>query len=91
MCTLSVLGPGKRQTRPAQNLAEAHNTIRIFGIHPTHCTIKKPNQTWESSPDSLPPNTLAFTTEGEPLQPLEVLIRFSLSESVHLIYKQNRI
>lgn len=29
--------------------------------------------------------------EGEPLQPLEVPIRFSLSESVHLIYKQNRI
>lgn len=29
--------------------------------------------------------------EGELPQPLEVPIRFSLSKSVHLIYKQNRI
>lgn len=89
MCTLAVLGSSKWQTWPAQNLTEAANRSRIFGIYPTQSIIKKTNETWGSSPDSLPPNTntLAFTMEGELLQPLEVPIQFSLSKSAHLIYK----
>lgn len=60
--------------------------------------LKKPHVTWGSSPNSLPPNTPTSTSHigfhnGNRWLPQssDVLIRFSLSKSGHLIYKQNWI
>lgn len=58
---------------------------------------KIPRITWGSGLDSLPPNTHSSTSHfvfhngRQLLQSSDVLIRFSLSKSGHLIYKQNRI
>ena len=83
-----------------QDLTSAHDAVRILGTHPIHCTVKK-NSTYNlrvqprfTAPKHIHTSTSHFGFHHGSRQLLcssDALIRFSLSKSGHLIYKQNRI